>query len=408
MNDRRLIQMTILAMAIAPMSEMITISAIVNIYADFPGANTFVRAFILSGPMVLSIAAALVCGKLVQYVSKKDLLIIAYLIYLIAGVGAGLVTDINSLAVMRGLVGICYGTFSAAAFGLIAELFPDEDARAAMIGRVNAAFALSAVVFAGLGGYISTYNWHRAFLLNAIGLPIVLMIVYFLPRTPPERVTGAGGLPVPVQKLPYARVLSLCVAAFVFNLLYMILYYHVAVYVAERGLGDPTIAGIVTAVLTVGSFIAGIMFSFAYRVFGRFMPVLFFLGVAVCFFALSLKINVYWAGAIILCSGWAYGLSYAYYCLKSTTIVPAGVVSLSAGLVVSCINVATYLCPFALSAYEKAFNVDTIAGAFPYVATSLAIGGIISAILALHRKDAKRADGAESSASTSVPPRSAC
>lgn len=381
-----LLKPVIILMSFVLMGDCVVIPIVPDIYAAFPHASRFTHNFIISGPMLIAIPATLICGTLAQFISKKYLLVFAYLIYAIGGIGIAFTHNIYFFVIFRALLGVTFGFLGAAAFGLIGELFDDEKERGSMIGFYNAFMAVSGMVIATASGYIAVSNWHYSFFINFTAIPILILMVFILPQTPPEGKSRQGAGEYQEQKLPYLKVGGLAISAVVFNTMFMILFYFIAVYLQEKQLGDTSTAGIMSSLITAGSFLAGILFSFYYKRLRRYTPATFFLVLGACYFMLSLDVNIDIIGIVTAIAGWSYGLSMSYYYMTATTIVSSGVMTLSASVINASIGLGCYLAPYLLNGYQSLLKVQTLRGIFLYVAMTLGICGVISVILAVRER----------------------
>lgn len=369
------------------MGDTILIPIVPNIFETFPDASPFLQNFIVSGPMLIAIPATLICGKLAQFVSKKYLLIFAYVLFAVAGIGTAFANTLFLFLLLRSLIGITFGFLGAACFGLIAELFQEEKERSSMMGLFNAMMAVVGIVLATGSGYIAMANWHYSFFLHIGAIVIVILMILVLPATPPEGKGQQDGQQDEKQRLPYLKVGALAVSTIVFNVLFMILFYFVAVYLQEAKLGDSSTAGIMSSIGTLGGFIAGLIFAFLYGRVRKFTPAVFFLVLGVCYFVLSMNVSLVIVGIACFVGNWAYNLSMPYYYLRATTIVPPSVISLSSGITNASIGLGCALAPYLLNLYQGLFKVYTLRETFLYVAISLGICGVISIILAARKKD---------------------
>ena len=124
---------------VAVMADMVIIPAGNGLYETFQ--NDAAVNFILSGPSFIMLFSAMLCGKLMQYLSKKKILIGAMILFAVSAILGGAVANVYYVLVMRILVGISMGFVNAAAMALIAEVYVDEDKRGTIMGIFNATMA---------------------------------------------------------------------------------------------------------------------------------------------------------------------------------------------------------------------------------------------------------------------------
>ena len=91
------------------MADNVIIPVAGNLFQDFPEANINVFNFILSGSSLVGGVSCLVFGKLMDRFSKKKLMIVAFVIFMIGGIFGDLIHTAEYIAIMRALVGIGMG-----------------------------------------------------------------------------------------------------------------------------------------------------------------------------------------------------------------------------------------------------------------------------------------------------------
>ena len=387
MKHSFIIKLTIISMSFVMMSDSIVVPLVSQIFATYPDAGAFSQNFIVSGTALMMTLVALLSGKLAQYFSKKDLLIVGFSLFILAGVGAGLVNDIIQLSVCRGLTGVALGLISPLSLGLISELYTDIKERSGIIGVFNGMMAAFGAVMSIAAGYIAVVSWQAAFFINALAIPVLILTILFLPRTPPEGKhvdTNSVKAEVTIrEKIPAIKIAAIAVSAFFMNTLYCVIFYCIALYITERNLGDSSVIGILSSLGTLGSFAVGMVFSLIYMRTKRFTPVLFFILLAASYFVLSMPVGIIPVGLACAVGGACYGMSYSYYIVEISEVTPAHAVSMGMSIITSVIGVSMFLAPYTIGVYESIFNVHTISETFMYIAITLLICGILSLVLSL-------------------------
>ena len=165
--------------------------------ADFMfGAYGDATNFILSGPSLLMIPAALVTGVLLKHFSKKTIFVIGALLFTIGGLSCSFVLD-SALFVcaMRAIIGLSVGMVASCRTALIAESFIDENKRGTMMGLWNAGMAVLGMVIGLAAAALVDESWQSVFKLYWMAVPILIVIVFCVPRTAPRETCGsrAGG-----------------------------------------------------------------------------------------------------------------------------------------------------------------------------------------------------------------------
>ncbi|MCR4437401.1 MAG: MFS transporter [Clostridiales bacterium] len=386
MKSKLLLKTTVLLVTFASMADMVVIPAVGGIFASFPDASPFLMGLFLTGPLLLCVIGSVLCGFLAQYISKKYLLIGAYVLFIIASCGGALIDNIYYIVAMRLLVGLSYGLSMTLGMGIIAEVFLDEKERSFMMGANSSAASALGIAMSLLGGYLAVGNWHHSYYVYLAAIPILIMIIAFVPKTPPEGKKASDVAASGKERLPIAKMLPVVVSYLIFNALYYIALYYIAIYLEEVKLGDASTAGIMSSLSTIGSLCAGILFSIVYMRVKRGTPIIAFLVMAGTFIVLAFPSNIWVIGIMCFMGGLAYNFGSSYYFMHTSMIAPPGVMSLAMGIITATMGIGGFLSSYALSLYQAVLKVNTMTPTFLYIGITLAIGGLLSILLTIKSK----------------------
>ncbi len=121
------------------------------------------------------VVAMPLAGKISDLYGRKRVFLISVALFTAASLCCGLVTDIYTLVVLRGLQALGGGAFMPSATGLVADEFGRDRDRA--VGLFASIFPIGGVVGPVLGGVFVTYwSWRGIFLVN-VPIGIVLLVV---------------------------------------------------------------------------------------------------------------------------------------------------------------------------------------------------------------------------------------
>ena len=374
------IKLAIILMAWATMADNVITPISVNIMETFPNITNFEFNFILSGSMLISIPCAIIFGKLAQVIGKKYLLIFGYVLYIIGGLLPIFSNSLGVLLFARACAGVTCGCLGACVFSLIAGLYRDESVSSTLIGFYNAFSGLAGVVIATAAGYLALTNWHNAFWTCAFGIVCLLMIVIFLPSVPPEGRAMEAGVK---EKVP-GRVWWYAISTAIYCGLCMPVFYFIAVYVAETGLGDSATAGILTSMLTIGSFVAGIVFGMVFKKLKLFSETMFYFlsaaGIVLLYFANS----VFFAGALIIFIGFGYGTCLSYYYMVATMYAPVSKTAFASGLINAALGLGCFGCTYIVLFFHSVVKIAATNGVFLVCGICMAVFGVLATVLAKH------------------------
>jgi EmrB/QacA subfamily drug resistance transporter len=171
----------LLAMFVAILSSTIVSNALPTIVADLRGDQTG-YTWVVTATLLTTTATTPIWGKLADLFSKKLLVQIAIVIFVIASVGAGLSGSMGELIAWRAAQGVGAGGLQALAQVVIAALIaPRERGRySGYLGAVLAAATVSGPLVGGLLVSTPALGWRWCFF---IGVPIGLVALVVLQRT---------------------------------------------------------------------------------------------------------------------------------------------------------------------------------------------------------------------------------
>lgn len=374
---------TLFATNVALMCDMVIIPTIGSLFTTFGDSVNLVN-FIISGPVLMFMVSSLICAKLMQYVSKRTLLIVGYAIFTVASIFGVAIENAVYMAIMRALVGIGEGLVNVPALALIAELFIDEKRRSSILGAYNSAQAAIGAVLSIFAGFVAANAWQSVFKIYWISIPILIMVILFIPKTPAESAkTDDNGLVQKKEPIPLLSFGTLCMGAFMLNLLYTVVFYMIALYVSENAIGNESVVGILSSLGTVGSATACIIFGVVYTKLKRATIIPSYVLLAVCYFLLVVTHNSFIVAIACTFLGAAFGNGLSYYIMRSTVIVPSTQTSTAIALVISAGLVGGFLSTYFASGLQSFMGVNTVTAIIPVLVGFSVIGAVLSIILTI-------------------------
>lgn len=384
-----LIIITLSLSTIAIMGDMVIIPVAENLYTEFFDTSIGILNFILSGPALIGAFASLLCGKLMYYMSKKLLLIISFAIFSVGAICGNLVHSAMYMAAMRALVGVGVGGVGVLAMAIISDLFVDEKQRSSVMGIYNGLMAAVGALLGWVSGMVAMIGWTLVFRVYLAAIPIFAMILIFIPAdkaaaAAQDEESGEK------EKMPWTKLISMNGAFFVYNIIYCIIYYQVAMVIVEKGIGDVSLIGISSALGTVGSFVACTAFGLYYSKLKRFTPVVGFAAMAGSYMLLYSATSP--AMALVACTllGGLYGGGMSFYFMNCTVIVPPTQIPMSISVTTFGMSVSTFLSTYAATALQSILGVSTLTEIIPTLAVILGVGAVLSLILAVRSRNAAK------------------
>ncbi len=352
-GKRILFIITILLTNIAVMGDNVLYPIIYNLYESFYTQIGAVN-YIVSGPLLVIFIASLVASKLLRVMTKKTMLIIGGTIFAISTIAGALVDSAIYMVVMRTFTGVGQAFVNVAAVGLIAEVYMDEKKRGWFMGIYNSFMAAVGAVFGLISGFLATVDWRNSYNTYWVAVPMVIMMILFLPSIRPAKDTEEKQIKVKGKAFSlnfWVIIFSLSIVTIAFNMM----AFYVSVYVAEHGMGNEAVAGIMSACIAIGSVIFSAIFGLLYGKFKKNTLMFSFAILAIALAALYFVPQTVVAGISFVLVGGAYGMAFAFSYAHGSAIAPEGKVDDAIG-----IATATYAISGFVSTYISTWLMDVM------------------------------------------------
>lgn len=381
---------------VCTMADMVIIPAVGGLFEAFDNA-TMVN-LIITGPALVGVIFCILGGRLADKFNKKFLLVFGFSLFTATSILGASFDNVWYVLILRLFSGgISWGFTSSAALAIVAEVYIDETRRGTVMGWYNAAMAAIGAALSIVGGLLAVNSWQQAFNTYWISLPILLMVILFVPNlnkvkklettVAADPTAGSMSTSGSDAKKGIRKLISLLSAFFMLGIIYYIIYYQIALYVQATGIGNEAVIGTLSSLGTVGSCIIGLCFG---MIFGKLqratiIPTYFVIGLT--FLALYLSTDVYVSAICCILMGAAWGNAYSYYYVRATIVVPPQLTATAIGAVSATSGVAIFLSTFVASNLQTLLGATSIVGILPFLSGAAFAGGLLS--LGLTIKDRK-------------------
>ncbi|PAX55203.1 MFS transporter [Brunnivagina elsteri] len=290
-------------------------------FNNFPNADYLVRLALTLPALFIALGAPLV-GIIIDKLGRKPLLIIALILYGIAGSSGLILNSLNLILIGRALLGISVAGIMTTATTLIADYYIGA-ARAQFLGLQAAFMGLGGVFFLSFGGFIADQNWRYPFGIYSFSLLLVPCALLFLSE--PERnqtVNPNQEIVTETLKLP----INLVIITYGIGILTQIVFYLIPVqlpfYLKQLFNAGASQSGIAIALATLFSAMASLLYRQikAKLSFTAIYGIAFLnMGIGYCFISLGTAYPVVLLGLAIAGSGLGLLMPNMNFCLISVT-----------------------------------------------------------------------------------------
>ena len=406
----------VLALAALFLSSMCTMGDLVispiaaDIYEVFADAPTALINLGVTGPALVGLPFGLATGVLCDRMDKKKIMVIGFLIFTVSSVFGIAQVNVYYFVVMRLFAtGVGWGITNTAALSILADMFTDENEHAKYVGWYNAAMSIIGAILASSAGALAVGGWTHAYYTYVIAIPVLIMLIVFLPACPPRSGAKAGEetpIAEQVEEVYGASTSSaaamgralfnsdeesqqrrgwwghlalLAVQVFFVAMLYFVILYMIGLYVADVQAGDEAFVGILTSVMTVSTALGSLVFGAVYKRLRNavYLPALAVIGCV--FFVLAFIPKVPVIVAALAVAGFMWPFYFCFFYTRCTEIVPESKQSTSTSIVAAADGLAVTGCSYLLTG-SMAVTGGGCASVYPIFGAMMLVITVISAV----------------------------
>ncbi len=290
-------------------------------FNNVPNADYLVRLALTLPALFIALGAPLV-GIIIDKLGRKPLLIIALILYGIAGSSGLILNSLNLILVGRALLGISVAGIMTTATTLIADYYIGA-VRAQFLGLQAAFMGLGGVFFLSFGGIIADQNWRYPFAIYSFSLLLVPCAFSFLVE--PERNQPVNPNQEIVTETPQLPI-NLVIITYGIGILTQIVFYLIPVqlpfYLKQLFSAGASQSGLAIALATLFSAMASLLYRQikAKLSFTAIYGIAFLnMGIGYCFISLGTAYPIVLLGLAIAGSGLGLLMPNMNFCLTSVT-----------------------------------------------------------------------------------------
>ena len=257
-KQKNLLKIAILTMSFVQMGTNGIAPILAQIAAAFPDASATRVQFLMTFPSIFCLIFTLISAFLSDVLPKKTLALSGLSIVAAGGILACCFhSSLGILFVWAAVLGVGIGMVAPLAPALINERFQNAE-KQTMLGWQNAANTLGSMLMTFIGGFLAIMGWQFGYLVYLLGIPGIIFTIIGLPR---DKKTSAVKADAPKRE-PFRLVIwKEMVITLVLLMGFSAVPANLAMLVAERGLGDTSVSGMMSTVFLFGGMAFGILFG---------------------------------------------------------------------------------------------------------------------------------------------------
>ncbi|ADJ26458.1 drug resistance transporter, EmrB/QacA subfamily [Dehalogenimonas lykanthroporepellens BL-DC-9] len=178
-----------LTLMLSSLDQTIVATAMPRIVQEFQGLSHL--SWVFTAYMLASAVTVPIYGKLTDIFGRRNLFLLAVVIFLIGSMLSGVAQSMTQLILFRGLQGIGGGAIMVNSFAIVGDLFPPAQ-RGKYQGLLGAVSGVTAIAGPLLGGWLSdAFSWRWIFYVNIpVGLAALGVMAAALPKHLPTHASG--------------------------------------------------------------------------------------------------------------------------------------------------------------------------------------------------------------------------
>lgn len=254
-NKKIYLMMSVVAVSMYLQIENITSIMLSGISEAFPNASVVSVQKVYSLIWLVELFTNFVVVFIVRRLSKRKMIIVFQLMTVFGGLFAGFFgTTIFRLYISSVIIGFSAAVVSTVSKSLITENFaPEECPQIYSLQQISQ--SVGTVVLQVTAGILAAKYWRLGYLTFLFGLLSVLAAIFMLPEGEPERFAEGEKLKLWNKDLAHFVIITLA-----FIMIYTTYSANISYLISEKNLGNASIAGYQSSVMTAGNFAAALVF----------------------------------------------------------------------------------------------------------------------------------------------------
>ena len=335
--------------------------------------SEYLSKLLLTVPALVIAGCGVGAGILVDRWGRRRLLFFGLVLYAVAGTSGFFLDNIYAILGGRALLGVAVAFVMTIATALVGDYFEGER-RHKFLGIQGGFSVLGGMVFVGLAGWLTDFNWRYSFLLYLFSLLVLPLCVRYLY----EPMAADKRREMRVERVPdYSRPTVNLIFATVF--VYMLIFYMIPVQIpfllVDLGITKYVLAG---AAIAIGTVAAAVVAFFYKRIRARLHYAKIYalgftlIGLGYLVIGQSTNFGIVIVGLIV--SGCGVGTLVPNANLWLLSVVPEAIRGKATGKIASVLFLGQFFSPIVVQPLVKMYDLHTVFSAVGVFTLVLGVG----------------------------------
>jgi len=214
-------------------------------FAGVAGADVLVPIVLTIPALVIGLTAPF-AGVVIDAIDRKRLLIVALLVYAVAGTAPLYLGSLGAIIASRAVVGLCEAAIMTCCTTLIADYWSGPE-RSRYLGLQTLVATIAATVFLALGGALGNSGWRTPFWVYLIALALVVPMARLLWQP------ASGPRPAKLPPIPWRELLVPCLFTLVGGAVFYALVVQLSFVLDDLGVSSSAAIGGVSAAMSLAT-----------------------------------------------------------------------------------------------------------------------------------------------------------
>jgi MFS family permease len=391
-NTRKWLAFIALALSsMCTLGDMVINPIAAALYDVFAGQSEALINFGITGPALVGLPFGILAGVLCDRMDKKLVMVVGFAIFVVSACFGG-VDNLPLFVTLRCFAtGVGWGITNTAALSILAVMYKDEAEHGKFVGWYNMVMSVMGAIMAFVAGILAVDGWTHAFWVYYISVPVLIMLIVFLPSMKPVAKTAndddSDTEAETVEAGWWKPLIPLTIQVFFAALGFFVSLYMVGLYVTGAGIGDEAFIGTLSSISTIATAITSVVFGTLYAKFKNavYLPGLFIMGA--CYLVMSFFPSQACAVICIALLGLLWPTYFCYFYTRCTELVPASKAGTATSIVALSDGLAATLCSYLLTFCMSITGSAVSAWAIPGII--MIVTGVVSLVVFMGKRAKK-------------------